>query len=81
MTIPPEIPIDRWTLDQTAALLERLTLWLEHGSDPAAIASCAQALSLGETDDPTTIAHWAEWLHCQLRDRADNSLLDPIELN
>jgi hypothetical protein len=77
---PPEIPIDR-TLDQTAALLERLTLWLEHGSDPAAIASCAQALSLGETDDPTTIAHWAEWLHCQLRDRADNSLLDPIELN
>jgi len=76
-----DIPIDQNTLDQTAVLLERLTLWLEHGETDPATASCAQALSLGETDDPVTIAHWAEWLYCQLRDRADNNLPDPVDIN
>jgi hypothetical protein len=72
----PWVLIDDVTVNQTASLLERLTLWLE-GPDTTAVARCALALSIGETDDPITISRWADALAAQLRQRAEHSTIDP----
>jgi hypothetical protein len=72
----PWVLIDDVTVNQTASLLERLTLWLED-PDTTAVARCALALSIGETDDPITISRWADALAAQLRQRAEHSTIDP----
>jgi hypothetical protein len=70
----PWVLIDDLTLEHTAALLERLTSWLTGDTQAT---RCARALSLGETDDPVTIASWADALAARLRRLAENSELDP----
>ena len=72
----PWVLIDDLTLDQTADLLQRLTGWLT-GPDTAATSRCARALSLGDTDDPITIASWADALTARLRRLAEESQLQP----
>ena len=70
----PWVLLDDHTVEQSAALLERLTSWLT-GPDRAATPRCARALSLGETTDPHSIATWADALAARLRQRAaDNQL-------
>jgi hypothetical protein len=74
---PPPAPwvlVDDLTIDQAAGLLEWLTSWLT-GPDTSAAASCARALSLGETDDPVSIASWADALAARLRQRTADSQL------
>lgn len=74
---PPPAPwvlVDDLTIDQAAGLLERLTSWLT-GPDTSAAARCARALSLGETDDPVSIASWADALAARLRQRTTDSQL------
>ncbi|MGH3370733.1 MAG: hypothetical protein ACRDPR_12120 [Nocardioidaceae bacterium] len=78
----PWMLIDDLTVDQTADLLERLTSWLigpaaPDTADTDATGRCARALSLGETDDPTTLASWADALAARLRRLAQESQLDP----
>jgi len=75
----PWVLIDDLTLDQTARLLERLTAWLSDAEDEH-VAGCVQALSLAETDDPISIASWADALAARLRHRAQESQLDPSRL-
>jgi len=74
----PWVLIDDLTVEHTAALLERLTSWLT--GDTQATRRCARALSLGETDDPVTIASWADALAARLRRLAEDSELDPTSL-
>jgi hypothetical protein len=74
---PPPAPwvlVDDLTIDQAAGLLEQLTSWLT-GPDTSAAASCARALSAGETDDPVSIASWADALAARLRQRTTDSQL------
>jgi hypothetical protein len=74
---PPPAPwvlVDDLTIDQAASLLERLTSWLA-GTDTSTAARCARALSLGETDDPVSIASWADALAARLRQRTTDSQL------
>jgi hypothetical protein len=71
----PWVLLDDLTVDQTAAVLERLTTWLSSSPDNAAATSCAQALSLGETTDPHSIASWTDALAARLRQRAADSQL------
>jgi len=74
---PPPAPwvlVDDLTIDQAASLLERLTSWLT-GPDTNAAARCARALSLGETDDPVSIASWTDALAARLRQRTTDSQL------
>jgi hypothetical protein len=75
----PWVLIDAGTVDQTADLLERLVGWLDD-PDNHARAACTRALTLGETDDPVTLASWADALTARLRDRAHDSQLDPNRL-
>ena len=73
-TLPPApwILLDRGTADHITIALERLTHWLNTG--PARpIASCALALSLGETDDPITIANWTDALAARLQSITQDS--------
>jgi hypothetical protein len=70
----PWVLIDDHTVAQAADLIGRLTSWLQ-SADPAAAASCARALSLGEIDDPITIASWADAIAARLRHRADDSAI------
>lgn len=62
--------VDHGTVDAVAAILERLTRWLS-GPDRLAVASCAQALSCGETADPISISSWTDCLAARLRRCAD----------
>lgn len=55
----PWVLVDDDTARHTILLLQRLTGWLE-ASDNRSAASCAIALSNGETDDPITIANWSD---------------------
>jgi hypothetical protein len=75
----PWVLIDDLTIDQTACLLERLTAWLD-STGPNTTAHCTRALTLGETDDPVTLASWADALAARLRHRAEQSQLDPNRL-
>jgi HAMP domain-containing protein len=75
----PWVLVDDDTLDQAAALLERLTDWLT--AETRSTSRCAQALSLGETDDPITIANWADALAARLRRRAKESQIQTTEPN
>jgi len=72
----PWMLIDDLTLDQTADVLQRLTSWLT-GPDTEAAGRCPRALSLGETDDPVTIASWTDALAARLRRLAEESQLQP----
>jgi hypothetical protein len=72
----PWVLVDDLTVDQTADLLERLTNWLT-GPDPEAASRCTRALAHGETDDPVTIASWADALATRLRRLAEQSQLQP----
>lgn len=72
----PWMLIDDLTLDQTADVLQRLTSWLT-GPDTEAAGRCTRALSLGETDDPVTIASWSDALAARLRRLAEESQLQP----
>jgi hypothetical protein len=74
----PWVLIDDLTVDQTASLLERLARWLT-GPDTEATGLCTRALSLGETNDPVTIASWADALSARLRRRADESQIGPVD--
>jgi len=74
----PWVLIDDLTVDQTACLLERLTSWLT-GPDTEATSLCTQALSLGETNDPVTIASWADALSARLRHRAQESRIGHLD--
>ena len=69
--------LDTETIEGTACLLERLTDWLDDLDTGPAAHECARALSLGETDDPVSIATWAEALAARLRHRAEQAQLDP----
>jgi hypothetical protein len=75
----PWVLIDDLTADQTADLLQRLVTWLT-GPDTKPIARCTRALTHGETDDPITLASWADALAARLRHRAQESLLTPDQL-
>jgi hypothetical protein len=75
----PWVVVDDDTLDQAVALLDRLTDWLT--AETRATGTCAPALSLGETDDPITIAHWAEALATRLHHLAEESQIPTTELN
>jgi hypothetical protein len=73
---PPASPwvlVDEDTVAQTAVLLERLVSWLGAGA-PRHTASCANALSRGETD-PDGVASWADCLAARLRRRAEGGEL------
>ena len=75
----PWVLLDDRTLDQTADLLERLTSWLTDPDtrDTEAASCCTRALTRGETDDPLTIASWADALGARLRRLAEESQLQP----
>jgi len=75
----PWVLIDDLTVDHTACLLQRLAAWLD-STDPNTAAHCTRALTLGETDDPATLASWADALTARLRHRAEQSQLDPNRL-
>jgi hypothetical protein len=82
MTTPIQAPwllVDNYTVNQSIVLLQRLTAWLE-GADTGAVARCATALSLGETDDPITIANWVDGLALGLEQCLAAGTIDP-ELN
>ena len=64
--ISPRVLVDDTTVEQTAALLQRLTDWLRTATGEHA-RSCADALSLGDSDDPESIAGWADCLAARLR--------------
>lgn len=70
----PWVLLDELTVTQTVDLLERLTTWLR-GCDPAAAARCTRALSLGQTNDPESIAGWTDAFAAQLRHRVEHSRL------
>ncbi len=70
----PWVLVDDVTLAQSAALLERLVTWLGSGQ-PDHTAGCADALSLGESDDPVGVASWADALTARLRRCADGGEL------
>ena len=70
----PWVLLDDLTLDQAATVLERLSGWLS-GPDSIAAARCTQALSLGETTDPASIASWTDAIAARLRHRAQDSQL------
>ena len=72
----PWVLVDDLTLDQTADLLQRLTSWLT-GPDTEAAGRCARALSLGETDDPVTLASWSDTLAARIHRLAEESQLQP----
>ena len=67
----PWILLDRTTVEQAAAVFERLEQWLA-GADPQATADCAHACSLGEAD-AVEVAAWvgtlAAHLHQRIRQR------------
>jgi hypothetical protein len=71
----PWVLVDDLTTAQTADLLERLVHWLD-GPDAQAANRCAQALSLGESDDPETTSGWAYALAARLRHCAHSSQLE-----
>jgi len=75
----PWLLLDDLTVDQTACLLERLVAWLT-GPDTESAARCTRALTRGETDDPISLASWADALAARLRDRAQESQLNPSRL-
>jgi hypothetical protein len=75
----PWVLIDDLAVEHTTRLLERLVAWLEGPASPA-ITQCTRALSLGETNDPITVASWADALATRLRRCAEQSRLDPAEL-
>jgi hypothetical protein len=70
----PWVLVDDLTVDQASDLLDRLASWLQAG-DPAAAAACARALSLAETDDPISLASWADAVAARLRRRIDQSTI------
>ncbi|HVM14683.1 MAG TPA: hypothetical protein VM287_10175 [Egibacteraceae bacterium] len=61
----PWVLLDDTTVEQTAALLEKLTHWLLTAA-PADTASLAQTLSAGDTD-AAGIGHWVDALAARLR--------------
>ena len=75
----PWVLVDDLTVDQTTDLLDGCHLALR-GTNTDAAARCARALSLGETDDPITLATWADALAARLRHQADHAQLDPSRL-
>jgi len=75
----PWVLLDDLTVDQTACLLHRLAAWLT-GPDTASAARCTRALTLGETDDPLSLASWADALAARLRHQAQQAQLDASRL-
>ena len=71
----PWVLVEDGVVDHSAEVLERLTNWLLTGTDTAAITRCTRALSLGETDDPISIASWTDALAVRLRHRAEQAQL------
>jgi hypothetical protein len=71
----PWVLIDDLTVGHTADLLERLVHWLS-GPDTGPAANCTRSLTLGETNDPVTLASYADALAARLRRRAEESQLD-----
>lgn len=71
----PWVLVEDGVVDHSAEVLERLTNWLLTGTDTAAITTCTRALSLGETDDPISIASWTDALAARLRHRAEQAQL------
>ena len=74
LPLAPWVLVDDDTIDQTAMLLERLTRWLQTEDTPQTRA-CADALSLGETDDPESLAAWIDCLAARLRRCAEGKEL------
>ena len=70
---PPWILVDNDVVDHSAAVLDRLTRWLT--SEDLAAGRCARALSLGETDDPISIASWTDALAARLHRRAQEATI------
>jgi hypothetical protein len=72
----PWVLVDDLTVEQTAAVLQRLTRWLLTRPDAEAARDCSRAISLGETGDPATIASWTDALTARLCRLADQAQLD-----
>ena len=67
----PFVLLDTLTVEQAAAALARLELWLLRG-DPAATGACTHACSGGE-DDAVAVAGWVGTLADRLRTRAQQA--------
>lgn len=74
LPLAPWILVDDNTVGQTVLLLERLTEWLQ-SANPKHARSCADALSLGETDLADSIAGWTDALAARLQRCADGGEL------
>jgi hypothetical protein len=64
----PWILLDRTTAAQAATVLDRIARWLAGAGEPAAVAACAAACSLGE-DDELSVAAWLDALAARLDHR------------
>ncbi|MGH8861416.1 MAG: hypothetical protein ACRDVG_09320, partial [Jatrophihabitantaceae bacterium] len=71
----PWVLLDEHCVEQTVDLLERLTDWLTTCRTGASARHATMAISLGETDDPISIASWADALAARLRQRINDSQL------
>ena len=69
----PWVLVENGVVDHSADVLQRLTNWLLTGTDTTATTRCTRALSLGETDDPISIASWTDALATRLRHRAEQA--------
>ena len=68
----PWILLDRTTATQAATVLDRIAQWLAGAGEPAAVAACAAACSLGE-DDEISVAAWLDALSARLTHRIEET--------